>query len=132
MMREVRFECPSCGKLVEASEDMAGQLIACPSCKDRIKVRLVTKDFARFKKAHIVTRSVFIGRGCLVQWAGLIACGLSLRFFGFAAVALLGIIVGVSLFCLGTSMARECLCSACGSRVNKKANPCPMCNAEFE
>ncbi len=37
-MSDVQFNCPTCAQSLEASPDMAGQQIYCPSCKSTIQV----------------------------------------------------------------------------------------------
>jgi hypothetical protein len=37
-MADVRFSCPGCGQTLEASEDMTGEAVECPSCAELIEV----------------------------------------------------------------------------------------------
>lgn len=37
-MAEIEFPCPGCGEVLEASEDMAGVVVDCPSCGKKIMV----------------------------------------------------------------------------------------------
>ena len=40
-MSDIRFNCPSCKQSLDATPDMAGQLIDCPSCKNTIEVPML-------------------------------------------------------------------------------------------
>jgi endogenous inhibitor of DNA gyrase (YacG/DUF329 family) len=37
-MAFISFSCPSCGSVIEASDDMGGQLADCPECKKVVQV----------------------------------------------------------------------------------------------
>jgi len=37
-MESIEFECPECGQVLEAPEDMAGEAIDCPSCEATITI----------------------------------------------------------------------------------------------
>ena len=37
-MAEISFACPSCNQTLEAPEDMAGQLVECPACRQQMTV----------------------------------------------------------------------------------------------
>ena len=37
-MPDIHFECPKCTQSIETPEELASQLIECPTCKERIKV----------------------------------------------------------------------------------------------
>jgi len=37
-MPDIEFNCPNCNQTLEASEDMAGEVIECPACNEQIAV----------------------------------------------------------------------------------------------
>jgi len=37
-MADFSFACPSCKQVLEASDDMAGQVVECPACQQQIAV----------------------------------------------------------------------------------------------
>ena len=37
-MADVSFACPSCRQVLEAPDDMAGQVVECPACRQQITV----------------------------------------------------------------------------------------------
>jgi hypothetical protein len=37
-MAEIRFSCPDCDQDLEAPEDMAGEVVECPSCEAQLAV----------------------------------------------------------------------------------------------
>ena len=37
-MADISFACPNCSQVLEAPEDMAGQVVECPACQQQITV----------------------------------------------------------------------------------------------
>jgi len=37
-MPDFEFSCPSCGQVLEAPEDMGGEVVECPGCQQQISV----------------------------------------------------------------------------------------------
>ena len=37
-MAEISFTCPDCQQVLEATDDMAGQVVECPACQQQITV----------------------------------------------------------------------------------------------
>ncbi len=37
-MADIEFNCPACGQVLEAPEEMAGETIECPSCEVEISI----------------------------------------------------------------------------------------------
>ncbi|MBT3191710.1 MAG: zinc-ribbon domain-containing protein [Verrucomicrobia bacterium] len=37
-MADIEFNCPECGQVLEAPEEMAGEAIACPACEATITI----------------------------------------------------------------------------------------------
>lgn len=122
---------------LDAPPEMGGELIECPSCKQTIEVprRSVTPTFKvasattasppsfppsppqASHKAKIVAKTEFAGAGALVQLIGIIAC--------FTVV---GIIVGIPMFIVGTKMSNKFTCGECGNPLaDKNVRMCPVC-----
>lgn len=43
-MAEIEFNCPACGQVLEAPEEMAGESLACPSCEAPITIPAPAPD----------------------------------------------------------------------------------------
>lgn len=76
-----------------------------------------------------VSKSDFIGAGCLVQGLGFIAPGFGFLFGGPVGGAL-GLILFLVLLLVGSRMSRYWTCGACANRLpDKSARLCPVCRA---
>jgi len=147
-MADIKFNCPSCKRSLEAPADMAGQLIDCPTCMESIEIPIPTRgvnteikrpspptlpptpplqpaaaplQLAPQHAAHINKRGEFVGVGCLVQGLGFVLC-----FFFFP----IGLVAGIIVLIIGGRLAVKLVCSACGNKIEDKGvNICPVCKA---
>lgn len=43
-MADIEFNCPECGQVLEAPEEMAGEAIECPACEAGITIPMIEED----------------------------------------------------------------------------------------
>lgn len=70
--------------------------------------------------AKKLRKTKFAGGGSIVQIIGLLLC-----------ITIIGAIIGIPLFIIGSSMSRYYVCSNCGNLVVKSSTVCPSCHSQF-
>lgn len=70
-------------------------------------------------RARKTKRSAFVGKGAAVQFLGVVCCFLFLPF---------GLLPGIALLIVGSSLSFIYRCDHCGNRVEKETRVCPHPN----
>jgi len=73
------------------------------------------------KQAKIIKKSEFAGVGMWYQLIGVLLC-----------LTIIGAIIGVPLFLVGSSKSRVYKCSNCMNKIEKDARICPICRANIQ
>ena len=155
-MPDIHFECPKCTQPLDAPEELARQLIDCPTCKETIEVPIRSRPInttapppppippvsqppspqQRPAVGRKIKKGEFVGVGAAVQAVGCLAIlvGIVLcttvfgMLFGFV-----GIIIGLLLLIIGGRMAIKLVCSNCRNKLSgKEVRICPVCHCQFE
>jgi uncharacterized protein YbjQ (UPF0145 family) len=69
-MSDVHFECPKCKQPLDAPEELAAQLIECPTCNERIKVPVRSQREYQPQPPPIPRSSIVTTPGSLIVTTG--------------------------------------------------------------
>jgi predicted RNA-binding Zn-ribbon protein involved in translation (DUF1610 family) len=105
--------------MIEADDDMTGEVHDCPQCGQPLKMPRPFKT----KKRVVRDR---IGYGALFELVGLLILPLCL----FSVAAL---IPAAMFFLVGWHVARRkrTLCADCGNDISEESTLCPVCGARY-
>ena len=136
------FACPHCSKLIEApkpdtpdsidptepprSEIPKKQTVACPFCGEQIlkRARKCKHCGETKRKQKKIKTNEFLGVGSLIQLVGIGA--------GFVFAFPIGVMVGIVLFAIGSTMNSKWTCGSCGNKLQgANVKKCPTCGSRF-
>lgn len=127
-----KIACPHCGVHIEFPKANHGEMTTCPSCTCTVTLRVPgyvepirreVEPVTLPRIAKLVSRSDFVGWGCLVQFIGVVL----LFFFP------LGTIIGLFVIIGGHRMAYKHYCGGCGNKLaDKNARLCGVCHSTLE
>lgn len=71
-------------------------------------------------QAHKIKKTEFAGVGMFIQLLGVILC-----------FTIVGAIIGIPLFFVGSAKATVYKCSHCMNKIDKESKICPVCSSVF-